>query len=188
MLINNNINYITSTFLFSVIFVIAIGFILSFFNFSSTYDYSYGLTTLNLIIYLFVIFGVLLTIILNVYFKHTPIENISNILLDNFKFFMVDLLPIVLIVVSVISLTLLNNNYNVKINSGNLSNNYYTFNKVYLAILFFQFLNLFIYFKNKINNKDYTIFNKIINYILSFTNIIITLIIWTEAVKFSTDG
>jgi hypothetical protein len=161
-----------------------IGFIFSF-------TFNTELTTLNLIIYLYIIFGSLLVLILIVAFKEkTNGMSVIDIITNYLKFLMIDLIPIILIMSSIISLIILNFYNNKKINSGDLTNQFYLFNKIYLAILFFQFLNFFIYFKKNIsnsNNSNLSIY-KILNYILSFINIIITVIMWTEVKLFTTDG
>jgi len=185
MIINNNVKYIIYSFLLSIICIIFIGFILTL-TFNTN---NYELTTLNLIIYLYVIFGILLVLILYIKLKQEfKTSSFIEIITNNFKFIMIDLSPVILIIISVLSLMIINYDNNNKINNGNLTKQFYLFNKIYLAILFFQFLNFFIYFKNKINNSNNTFIYKIVNYILSFINMIITIIIWSEVNLFTTDG
>jgi hypothetical protein len=185
MIINNNVKYIIYSFLLSIICIIFIGFILTL-TFNTN---NYELTTLNLIIYLYVIFGILLVLILYIKLKQEfKTSSFIEIITNNLKFIMIDLSPVILIIISVLSLMIINYDNNNKINNGNLTKQFYLFNKIYLAILFFQFLNFFIYFKNKINNSNNTFIYKIVNYILSVINIIITIIIWSEVNLFTTDG
>lgn len=183
----NNIKYIASTFLVSVLVIVFVGFILSFFNLSNTSDKSYGLTTLNLVIYKYIIFGVVLILILNKCFNNDNISNLKNLLLNNLKYFVIESLPIMIILISIISLIIINYKYTFKINSGDLTDSFYFFNKIHLIVLFLQLIIYYYNIKNKAKDTSMNM-TTMGNYVLSFVNIITTLIIIIEAYYYSTDG
>lgn len=186
-----------SLFLFCTIVAIFVSFILlllnltSVLNFNDSTDKTFGLTTLYLPLYYSIIFGFLLIIIINLLINKKDDLNLIGTLRSTLKsisiYLFTDLIPIILWVISIISLIVLNYNYTIKINSNSLTDTFYIFNILYLGIVFFQLLTYIYYVRldaDKINNFT----RVIINYILVAFNIIFTFIIWDQPLYFSTDG
>ena len=186
-----------SLFLVCTIVAIFVSFILlllnltSVLNFNDSTDKTFGLTTLYLPLYYSIIFGFLLIIIINLLINKKDDLNLIGSLRSTLKsisiYLFTDLIPIILWVISIISLIVLNYNYTIKINSNSLTDTFYIFNILYLGIVFFQLLTYIYYVRldaDKINN-----FTRVItNYILVAFNIIFTFIIWDQPLYFSTDG
>lgn len=186
-----------SLFLVCTIVAIFVSFILlllnltSVLNFNDSTDKTFGLTTLYLPLYYSIIFGFLLIIIINLLINKKDDLNLIGTLRSTLKsisiYLFTDLIPIILWVISIISLIVLNYNYTIKINSNSLTDTFYIFNILYLGIVFFQLLTYIYYVRldaDKINN-----FTRVItNYILVAFNIIFTFIIWDQPLYFSTDG
>lgn len=186
-----------SLFLVCTIVAIFVSFILlllnltSVLNFNDSTDKTFGLTTLYLPLYYSIIFGFLLIIIINLLINKKDDFNLIGTLRSTLKsnsiYLFTDLIPIILWVISIISLIVLNYNYTIKINSNSLTDTFYIFNILYLGIVFFQLLTYIYYVRldaDKINN-----FTRVItNYILVAFNIIFTFIIWDQPLYFSTDG
>ena len=137
------------------------------------------LTALYLSTYISIIFGFILIIISNIYiYKFT--------LVNNYRYLLFDLLPLILLIVTTISLIKLKFDYTKKINSNSLTDTFYTFNIVNLGIIFFQFIIYITNIRIDINKSNNTF--RIINLLLAIVNIIFTYIIWEQPLYFSTDG
>jgi hypothetical protein len=154
--------------------------IICFFSVFFTFNKS-NLTLVNLAVFIFSLVGYVMTIILIIYNVH---NNNTHKILNFIK----NLFPIILSVISLVSVIMLNIYYTIKINDNILPNPYYTFNTLYIGVLCLQFGFIYYHLNKNIKNGINNIYYLLADYALSLIIVIFAVIQWIEVIYFTTDG